>query len=97
MTDPLIHDYEVFQNDKNAIAFFFHVNEELDQNDAAGPFWFSIHDDAILAGTEDHHVTFAGLKPEIVEAARQRGVIMLMEFEDRAPVRCTPCYFSDTL
>ena len=93
-TDLTIKDYEVFKNERNALAFFFYHHAELDQNPAAGPFWFSIHDNKILAGTESHHVIFADVKSDIIDIARQRGVIMMMEFEGQQPVRCTPCYLS---
>ena len=94
----IVKDYEVFKNEKNALAFFFYHHPALDQNTAEGPFWFSIHDEnSILAGTEEHHVVFASVKPDIIDIARQRGVIMMMEFEGQQPVRCTPCYLSATL
>lgn len=92
----IVSDYEVFRNEKDALAFFFFHQPELDYNNAEGPFWFSIHDNTILAGTEAHHISFAEVKPDIIETARQRGVIMLMEFEGQQPVRCTPCYLSET-
>lgn len=92
----LVNDYEVFKNERNALAFFFFQHPELDQNGTEGPFWFSIHDNKIHAGTEAHHVVFDEVQQEILETARQRGVIMLMEFEGQQPVRCTPCYLSAT-
>ncbi len=95
MTSPLT-DYEVFKNEQNALAFFFFHQPVLDQNPAEGPFWFSIRDTSILAGTEEHHVVFAGVKRDIIDIARQRGVIMMMEFKGQEPVRCTPCYLSET-
>ena len=93
-TDLTIKDYEVFRNERNALAFFFYHHPELDKNEAAGPFWFSIHDNSIFAGTESHHVIFADVKPDIIDIARQRGVIMMMEFDGQQPTRCTPCYLS---
>lgn len=92
--DLVIQDYEVFRNDKNALAFFFYHHPALDQNAQEGPFWFSIHEDSILAGTEQNYVVFPGVQTDIIDAARQRGVIMMMEFEGQEPVRCTPCYLS---
>jgi len=92
--DLVIQDYEVFSNDKNALAFFFYHHPALDNNPQEGPFWFSIHEDSILAGTQEHYVVFPGVTAEIIEVARQRGVLMMMEFEGQEPVRCTPCYLS---
>jgi hypothetical protein len=94
-TDLTVKDYEVFKNDHNALAFFFYHNPILDQNAAEGPFAFSIHDNSILAGTVAHHVVFADVNPDLIDVARQRGVIMMMEFEGQQPVRCTPCYLSE--
>jgi len=94
--DITVRDYEVFKNEHNALAFFFYHSPVLDQNAAAGPFWFSVHDNSILAGTEAHHVVFADVKQDIIEVARQRGVIMMMEFEGQQPTRCTPCYLSES-
>ena len=95
-TDLTIKDYEVFKNESNALAFFFYHHAVLDQNAVTGPFWFSIRDNSILAGTEAHHVIFADVKQDIIDIARQRGVIMMMEFEGQQPTRCTPCYLSAT-
>lgn len=93
--DPTIREYEVFNNEHNALAFFFYHHAILDENEAEGPFAFSIQDNSILAGTAAHHVIFADVKPELIDIARNRGVIMMMEFEGQQPVRCTPCYFSE--
>jgi hypothetical protein len=95
-TSATISEYEVFRNERNALAFFFFRNPILDQNAAEGPFWFSTTKDSITAGTEEHHIFFDALKPDIIEIAKQRGVIMLMEFEGQTPVRCTPCYLTET-
>ena len=91
----IIRDYEVFKNEHNALAFFFFQHASLDQNGAEGPFSFSIQDNSILAGTAAHHVIFEGVKPDIIDIARNRGVIMMMEFQGQQPVRCTPCYITE--
>ena len=96
MQNAVIAEYEVFKNDKNALAFFFYKHPALDGNPAEGPFWFSIRDGRIVAGTEQHHAVFENVTENILTVARQRGVIMLMEFENQQPVRCTPCYLSDS-
>jgi hypothetical protein len=93
--DSVVAEYEVFRNDKNALAFFFSRLPVLDQNPAEGPFWFTVEDSCILAGTGDFHATFEDVQPDIIDIAKQRGVIMMIEFENQQPVRCTPCYFSD--
>jgi len=97
MTDAshIICEYEVFNNEHNALAFFFYHHATLDQNAPEGPFAFSIHDNNIHAGTAAHHVVFADVNPELIDIARNRGVIMMMEFEEQQPVRCTPCYLSE--
>lgn len=91
----VVSDYEVFKNDKNALAFFFYRHPILDNASADGPFWFSINGGKITAGTEDHQAVFENVKPDLLETARRRGVIMLVEFEGEDPVRCTPCYLSE--
>ncbi len=97
MADPaVVADYEVFKNEKNALAFFFYENPILAKNDAAGPFSFAIHDNAIRAGTESFYVIFEDVNQDIINTARTRGVIMMMEFQGQTPVRCTPCYITDT-
>ncbi len=93
--DPVVSEYEVFKNERNALAFFFFHHPVSDQNKAEGPFWFTIEADHISAGTETHHVLFEDIKREVLDIARQRGVIMLVEFENQQPVRCTPCYLTD--
>ena len=60
-----------------------------------GPFWFTIQQDRSIAGTEDNYAVFEDVEPGVLAAARQRGVIMLVEFENQQPYRCTPCYLSD--
>lgn len=94
--NPVVQEYEVFKNERDAVAFFFYRHPTLDNNAEEGPFWFSINDNNITAGTETGHAIFQGVNPDILDRARQRGVIMLVEFEDQQPVRCTPCYLSDT-
>lgn len=91
----IVPEYEVFKNDKNALAFFFFRQTTLDQNPQEGPFWFTVEGKMISAGTPAHHAVFDDVQPEIVDIAKQRGVIMLVEFENKQPVRCTPCYFSE--
>ena len=95
--DPVIAEYEVFKNEKNALAFFFYRNPILDKNAEEGPFWFSIQDSRIIAGTEDHHTIFESVSQNVLDTARQRGVIMLVEFENQQPFRCTPCYLSESV
>jgi hypothetical protein len=91
----IVDDYEVFNNDHDSLAFFLFHQAVLDQNPPEGPFAFSIQGDSILAGTQAHHIIFPNINADVVEVARQRGVIMIMEFEGQQPVRCTPCYFSE--
>lgn len=91
----VVKEYEVFKNEKNALAFFFYRHEALDGNTEEGPFWFTVQDNRILAGTEDHYAVFEDVQPPVIDTAKQRGVIMLVEFEDQQPIRCTPCYLSD--
>ena len=92
----VVNEYEVFKNEKNALAFFFFRQASLDQNPQEGPFWFTVSNDkSIAAGTESAHAVFKDVQPEILDIAKQRGVIMLVEFENKQPVRCTPCYLSD--
>lgn len=93
--EPTIAEYEVFKNDKNALAFFFFRHPLLDQNPKEGPFWFTTQDNSILAGTESNHVIFDNVQADILTVAKRRGVIMMMEFENQQPMRCTPCYFTD--
>ena len=90
----IVQEYEVFKNDRNALAFFFFHHPVLDNNPSVGPFWFSLRSDGIVAGTENHSVVFEDLKLDILGIAKQRGVIMLVEFENQNPLRCTPCYLT---
>jgi hypothetical protein len=95
-TNPIVQEYEVFKNNKNALAFFFYHQQSLDGNGESGPFWFSIKEESkIVAGTEKHYAVFEGLDKKLIETARSRGVIMLVEFENQQPMRCTPCYLSE--
>lgn len=93
--EPVVSEYEVFKNERDALAFFFYRHPILDQAPATGPFWFSVQDNRIHAGTEKNYAIFDGVEAPIVDVAKQRGVIMLVEFENQKPVRCTPCYLSD--
>lgn len=94
--NPVVSEYEVFKNERDALAFFFYRHPTLDDNPAEGPFWFSIHHDNITAGTESHHAIFENVSGDVLDTARQRGVIMLVEFENQQPMRCTPCYLSES-
>jgi hypothetical protein len=96
MANITVKDYEVFRNERNALAFFFHHQPELALDSQTGPFWFTIEGDSIQAGVEGQQIVFAGVRQDILAIARQRGVLMMMEFEGQAPVRCTPCYLSGT-
>lgn len=93
--NPVVEEYEVFKNDKNALAFFFFRQNSLDDAPPEGPFWFTIQQDRIVAGTETNYAVFEHVNTNILDTARQRGVIMLVEFENQEPVRCTPCYLSE--
>lgn len=96
--NPVVQEYEVFRNAKDALAFFFYRQSTLDANAEAGPFWFTTQDDKrILAGTAANYAVFEGVDAGVLETAKKRGVIMLVEFENQQPVRCTPCYMSDKL
>jgi hypothetical protein len=92
----VVHEYEVFKNERNALAFFFYRQPSLDDTVETGPFWFSIQDNnRIVAGTEYSFAIFDDVQESIINTAKQRGVIMLVEFENQQPMRCTPCYLSD--
>ncbi len=94
--EHLVKEYEVFNNAKDAIAFFLFHQESLDKNSKNGPFYFTIEgENSIVAGTKEFYATSTGVKPEVIAKAKARGVIILMEFEGDTPVRCTPCYFTD--
>lgn len=90
-------EYEVFRNGKNALAFFLYRQGALDQLSNDGPYWFQITRDAIIAGSETYQTRFENLDTELLSVARERGVIMLVEFENQVPLRCTPCYLTDTI
>ena len=92
----VVQEYEVFKNDKNALAFFFYHEPELDQNPVDGPFYFIIDGNNIVAGTKEYNIVLEKLTPEIIEIARQRGNLLLMEFENQQPMRATPCYLIDS-
>lgn len=93
----LVAEHEVFRNNRNAVAFFFYHQLSLDANPEEGPFWFKIQDDKrIIAGTSKAYAILEGLEPDVVAMAKQRGVIMLVEFENQQPYRVTPCYLSDS-
>lgn len=92
---PIVSEYEVFRNDRNALAFFFARQTFLDRNPTEGPFWFTVDESRISAGTAECHAIFEDINQPLADIARRRGVIMMVEFENRQPVRCTPCYFTD--
>ncbi len=94
-TDSIVTTYEVFSNGSDALAFFMPRHPPFDGMAEEGPFWFSIQNNLIIAG-DDHSrfAAFPDLAPELLDIARQRGVIMLVEFENSQPLRCTPCYLA---
>jgi len=93
--NSVVAEYEVFRNGRNALAFFFYRQPSLDNNPEDGPFWFTVQENRIIAGTESHYAIFEDVSTSVLDTARQRGVIMLVEFENQQPMRCTPCYLSD--
>ncbi len=89
----IVPEYEVFQNDNNAVAFFLSRQESADLAGDQGPFWFSVHgDNNIVAGSENGQVVFSNVAENVIKSVTQRGVILLVEFENQKPLRCTPCY-----
>ena len=91
--EALVPEYEVFKNDNNAIAFFLSRQEAADLAGDAGPFWFSVHEGTnIVAGSENAQIYLSNVSESVIETAQARGVILLIEFEDQKPLRCTPCY-----
>ncbi len=90
-------EYEVFRNEKDALAFFMYRQGTLDAMGNDGPFWFQVEGNRIIAGSEQHQTLFEGMSDELIAIAMKRGVIMLVEFENQLPVRCTPCYLTDTI
>jgi len=95
--NPIVSEYEVFQNGRSALAFFFYHQASLDENAEEGPFWFTIDGQRIIAGTEDSYAVFESVEKSVIDTAKKRGVIMLVEFENQQPFRCTPCYLSDNV
>ncbi len=94
-TLPLASEYEVFVNKQNALAFFMHRHPSLDGAEDAGPFWFAIHnDDTLVAGTEENYAIFPNVSKEVIDIAKQRKIVMIVEFENQKAIRCTPCYLS---
>lgn len=96
-TPAVVNEYEVFRNEKNALAFFFYKQPQLDALSNDGPYWFQIDGNRIVAGSENHQAAFQDMSADLLSVARERGVIMLVEFEDQQPVRCTPCYYTDAI
>ena len=95
--NTVINEYEVFRNANNALGFFFYKNETLDQAPKEGPFWFEIQSKKIVAGSDSAKAVFEGVSDDVLSTARERGVIMLVEFQDNQAVRCTPCYLTDSM
>lgn len=94
-SDAIVSEYEIFKNGRDALAFFFFHHPVTDKNPATGPFWFTIENDKIRAGTGANHAVFEDVKSDILDVAKKRGVMMMVEFENQQPVRCTPCYLAD--
>lgn len=94
VAETVVNEHEVFKNNADALAFFFYRQPALDEAPEEGPFWFSFKDDTLIAGTKETYAVFPGIEPKIIETAKKRGVIMLVEFENQQPYRCTPCYLS---
>ena len=68
----------------------------LDEADPDGPFWFTVHEGKnLIAGSEGGQAYFSNVANDVIETAKERGVILLIEFENQEPVRCTPCYFTE--
>lgn len=92
--DPVVPEYEVFKNDNNAVAFFLNRQEAVDTAGDDGPFFFVVHEGKnIVAGGENGQVFFADVADDVIETAVTRGVLLMVEFEDQKPIRCTPCYY----
>jgi len=96
MPAVVVPEYEIYRNEKNALMFLFYHQKELDANSKDGPFYFTIEGNSIHAGTKANHVVFNNVNQAVVDIARERGNLVLMEFEDRDPVRATPCYITDS-
>jgi hypothetical protein len=95
---PVVSEYEVFINDANALSLFFYRHPVLDENAEEGPFWFNIqNENRLIAGTGGAYAVFENVSADVISTARKRGVLMLVEFENQQPYRCTPCYLSDSL
>ena len=94
--NPVVPEYEVFQNDNDALAFFMNRQPSLDNAGQDGPFWFTIHENNnIIAGSQHGQAFFPDVEQQVLETARSRGVILLVEFENQKPLRCTPCYYTE--
>ncbi|MDD9900457.1 MAG: hypothetical protein OXT65_05725 [Alphaproteobacteria bacterium] len=94
---PRVNEYEIFINQKNALAFFMNRSPILDENPEEGPFWFVIDKQRIIAGTADAYAVFEEIEERLLDVARRRGVITLVEFQDQQPYRITPCYLVESL
>ena len=92
--DPVVPEYEVFKNDNNAVAFFINRQEAVDTAGDEGPYFFVVSEGKnIVAGSENGQVFFADVASDVIETAVMRGVLLMVEFEDQKPIRCTPCYY----
>jgi len=97
MTDaisPIVPEYEVFKNNKDAVAFFMSRHPILDQAGNEGPFWFTTHANGIIAGSGTSQTVFPSVERDVLDKAVERGVILLVEFENQEAYRCTPCYLA---
>ena len=91
----IVKDYEVFTNDRNAVAFFMLRHPALDHNREKGPYLFAIQGkDTVVIGTKEHHAILPNVSPAIIDTIRKRSALLLVEFENQEPFRCTPCYLS---
>lgn len=92
--NPVVPEYEVFRNDNNAVAFFMNRQQSVDTAGDDGPYFFNVHEGKnIVAGSENGQVFFADVAEDVIEAAVTRGVLLMVEFEEQKPIRCTPCYY----
>ena len=81
--NPVVPEYEVFKNERDALAFFFYKHPTLDGNPEEGPFWFAIRDDRIVASVED-------ILEERVTLRRKVARVPKAQVRDHRPVICRP-------
>lgn len=92
--NPVVPEYEVFRNDNNAVAFFMNRQPSIDTAGDEGPYFFTVHEGKnIVAGSDNGQVYLADVAEDVIEVAVTRGVLLMVEFEDQKPIRCTPCYY----